>query len=323
MGFNIGKALGVKISPKGISLAAPKMTLTDAASIATMFASGGASGIGNIAKYSLGNVAKNMGINELMKGKITSQGLQGIAALTSMFGGGQENGQLGDSNSISGLIPGLMGFAEEDIQAARKDATAKRAMADQLRKILDPANIASENKAFEANTRGANNASAQIESGIARNLGMGGLASSIALNAENQTRDAAGTNRAQTHDPAQVANRVAAILATYDDDPEMIDRIIRALSGQQQLQAGQYDLNRQRPASLLETLMPSLTEIAGSNMSDNNASVLSSVAEKAGKALGGTTALNGMGQRLVDENNNALKARVGQTLMSNIGGFLK
>jgi hypothetical protein len=216
-----------------------------------------------------------------------------------------------------------MGFAEEDIQAARKDATAKRAMADQLRKILDPANIASENKAFEANTRGANNASAQIESGIARNLGMGGLASSIALNAENQTRDAAGTNRAQTHDPAQVANRVAAILATYDDDPEMIDRIIRALSGQQQLQAGQYDLNRQRPASLLETLMPSLTEIAGSNMSDNNASVLSSVAEKAGKALGGTTALNGMGQRLVDENNNALKARVGQTLMSNIGGFLK
>lgn len=259
---------GFKIQPfKGkASFNAKNIGFNDLLTAGTMFA--GAGGIGNIAKWSTGNLAKNLTGQNLMKGLTLGAGMVGGKPGTPKAG----TGTPGDYNAqIQELLAHMTDMGHDQLDFAQSNEPARQRAITSAAHALQPSSV------MDAIARGRNQAIGGAYDQAAK--GNAALASQgmsaqpgVLLDALNQANSGANQNMYNQLSPQAMAARsqqLAQIHGMQSTAPDVAS-IIQALMGGQglnnqnaQLQAS---LKANRPASFLETLVSSIGPLAGQYM---------------------------------------------------------
>ena len=274
---NLGKITGIKISPKGVKLATPKITLGDIGTIATLAAPGGniLKGLGSL---STGNIVKNLGLGSLVdNGKLTLGNVPGLLAASSTLGntptsnpttnpttGGLTN-QNEILNQLAQIIAGLQPLAASGTQDLQTILNQRRDLANQALRMSNPANVQAQidRERAQMQNQGLR---------LARAAGAGlapestGLREGLNLAALNNANIAANSAMTNAYDPASVLARQSSQLGLLDPTlaGSLVGQSITGLAGLSSLINQIQQTKQNAPPSILESLLGSLATIAPS-----------------------------------------------------------
>jgi len=266
--------------PTKVSFNPKNIGFSDLITAGTMMA--GAGGIGNIGKWSTGNIAKNLGFSTGLKGglkfapNMTQLGTLGtLAGKTGMTGAKKgakapvSNGTVGDYNAqLSEFINHINSLGTTQMEFAQANEPARQSAISGAVRSLQPSSV------YDSIARSRNqaigNAYTQADQGNAALQSQGYSAQpGVLLDALNQANSGANQNMYNQLAPAAQAARyqqLAQILGPQNTSP-MTSQLLQALMGGQglnnqnaQLQAS---LKANRPASAFETLLSAIGPLAG------------------------------------------------------------
>lgn len=268
-------------SPTKVSFNPKKIGFGDLLSAGSLFASGGLSGIGNIAKWGTGNIAKNLALSTLLKNPKNALGLAGA---TGMLGGSGGSGSSStdpnatgyDQNGLLGLegkiLDSYWPVAQGELKtladfAPRRTATVNNAVA-----ALDPANIPSEVARQQgslmrlANTSGQRTADRLTSQGFSPIVGEG-----FKADAQNQAIMQGNQAQENAYSPQAISSRYNAQLglmspSTVAPDVQNVLSLVRASlsdqNAQEQLKAALRQPSvLEKLISTVPSLLPYLKEL--------------------------------------------------------------
>mgnify|MGYP006921350879 CR=1 FL=1 len=260
---------GFKIQPfKGkASFNAKNIGFNDLLTAGTMFA--GAGGIGNIAKWSTGNLAKNLTGQNLMKGLTLGAGMVGGGGGSA---GGTQKPASGDYNAqIQQLLAHMDQLGHDQLDFAQANEPNRQRAVTSAAHALQPSSVMdsimrSRNQALGgAYDQAARGNAAMSSQGMASQPG-------ILLDALNQAQSSGNQNMYNQLSPQAQAARsqqLAQIYGTGSTAPDLSSILQSLMSGQSlsnqnsQLNAS---LKANRPASFLETFLSSAGPLIGQYM---------------------------------------------------------
>ena len=240
----------------------------------------GAGGIGNIGKWSTGNIAKNLGFSTGLKGgmkfapNMTQLGTIGmLAGKTGMTGGKKgapvSNGTVGDYNAqLSELINHMNALGHDQLDFAQANEGARQNAISGAVRSLQPSSV------YDSIARSRNqaigNAYTQADQGNAALQSQGYSAQpGVLLDALNQANSGANQNMYNQLAPTAQAARyqqLAQILDPQNTSP-MTSQVLQALLSGQGLNNQNAQLKAQlqanRPASPLESIFGAVSPFIG------------------------------------------------------------
>jgi hypothetical protein len=255
--------------PTKVSFNPKNIGFNDLITAGTMFGTGGLSGIGNIGKWSTGNLARNFtGANTLSNLTGKAGLLQGLTAKKGAKAPASD-GTVGDYNAqLSELINHMNALGHDQLDFAQANEPARQSAISGAVRSLQPSSV------YDSIARSRNqaigNAYTQADQGNAALQSQGYSAQpGVLLDALNQANSGANQNMYNQLAPTAQAARyqqLAQILDPQNTSP-MTSQVLQALlSGQglnnqnAQLQA---QLKANRPASAFETLLSAIGPLAG------------------------------------------------------------
>lgn len=229
---NIGRMIGVKVSPKGVSIGAPKLDFNSLLTAASLL--GGGANPFDFAKWGLGNVMKNTGLSALTGGGFDFKNLGVMGSpesnlLATFMGGGNGGGQTMGSNGFSlGQYPqqsinALASIIMPALIAKAKENEKLRPQREQTRmnaiNSLTPNAVASNAMAVGNSSAEAIRAAAEQSAARAAASGMApSYVESIRRDADVQSVMGRNALLANAQDPTQTAQRDQQRLALLSDN---------------------------------------------------------------------------------------------------------
>lgn len=276
---NLGKITGIKISPKGVKLATPKITLGDIATLGSLASPGmNLLHLGGLSNLSTANIVKNLGLSSLVNGgKVTLGNVPGLLAASSTLGNGPTTnpttnpttGGLTSQNAIlsqlAQIIAGLQPLASAGTKDLQTILNQRRDLANQALRASNPANVQSQidRERAQMQNQGLR---------MARTAGVGlapestGLRQGLNLAALNNANLAANSAMTNAYDPANILARQASQLGVLDPTlaGSLVGQSITGLTGLSSLINQIQQTKQNAPPSILESLLGSLATIAPS-----------------------------------------------------------
>lgn len=278
---NFGRSLGVKISPKGVSLGMPKLNIGDMLRYGMMFGTGNFAGMNSMAdwgKMGLGNFAKNTGLDTVLSGKA---GFDDIMRLAMSFGGDGTGSLLGgagaaglDQSMQKKLLKEMADRAFANLEREKKYRPIRDRIRDKAVQDLDPSmNFTRAAQAAGVAQRDADRIGeqevARLQASNASPAAIEGVRHSLAANAVTLGNQA--TKEAMN--PERIAQQRAAQLQLLDDG--QLDQQLSSLQAQYadlERQRQQYLMFQSQQPTLMTTLLPLLGEMLAKDPSILNGS---------------------------------------------------
>lgn len=241
------------LSPK---FDAKSIGISDLMSAALLASSGGLSGIGNVGKYSLGNVLKNVVDGEI---------LGSLPALSLSGGGGRSgsSGATGSTSGVNGLLGALEPAAIEEILRMVGEQNRRVGARDAAINALEPNTMLASLMRASSEARDAYNMQGERAASRTQNRSLG---DAYRLQASNKGTEAGNNMLASAFDPNRTAaNRIQQYNLLQ---PNM--ELVNLLSGLQNQQFSQgvtqEQLKRSKPPGMLENVLGSVIPAAAGSI---------------------------------------------------------
>lgn len=265
--------VGVKISPKGVKIATPKITLGDVATLGSLAAPGmNLLNLGGLSKLSTANIVKNLGLQGLLRGKLTPGAIPGLLAGSSLLG---VNGSNPTTNvpstpntsaleaQLASILGSLVPYAG---QAANQLGQIMNQRNDLTRiglRAANPANIQAQLDRQRAQLmaqgrRSALSATSSIPTSST------GLRSGVMLGALNNANMQANQATLDANDPANILARYSSMSSLLDPSipASILGTSMNGLTSLMSALNANKAANNNRNPSTFETALSLLGQIA-------------------------------------------------------------
>lgn len=241
------KPLSPKVDLKSIGI-------SDLMSAALLASSGGLSGIGNVGKYSLGNVLKNVADPKI---------LGSLGVLSGSVGGSGSSGATGSTSGVNGLLGALEPAAIEEILRMVGEQNRRVGARDAAINALEPNTMLASLMRASSEARDAYNMQGERAASRTQNRSLG---DAYRLQASNKGTEAGNNMLASAFDPNRTAaNRIQQYNLLQ---PNM--ELVNLLSGLQNQQFSQgvtqEQLKRSKPPGMLENVLGSVIPAAAGSI---------------------------------------------------------
>jgi hypothetical protein len=244
------KPLAPKFDAKSIGVG-------DLLSAAMLASSGGLSGIGNVGKYSLGNVLKNALDPKIVGGLGVLQGMGGSK------GSGGSSGATGSTSGVNGMISALEPAAIQELLRAISDQQRRYGARDAAINSLEPSTLLA---SAVRGSRDAGESYARQGERMAGRTNNRSLGDAFRLQASNQGTEAGNRLIADALDPARVAANRMQQMNLMQPNLEF-SSLLSSLQGQQFSQnMANEQMRRSRPPGMLENVLGSVLPAAAGSI---------------------------------------------------------